>query len=108
MRSWSTIRVALATGGALLTGWIGGRMLPGSAHAQEPAPAATAPASCRVFAVELVPGGFDIDLADRTTEIGRWVRERADEGGNVTEVDFEVGQKSTGYPQGWVQICATS
>lgn len=106
MRSWSTVTVALATVCALQAGFIAGRALPAAAYAQEPEPAAPS-VECRVFATELAQGGFDVDLGDRTEEIGRWVRDRTDSGGIVTTIDFEVGQKATGYPQGWVQVCAT-
>jgi len=59
---------------------------------------------CRLFLVDVASDG-DIDTADRTTEVGQWVGTHVDAGMMLHGVDFEVGQKSTGYPQGYLQVC---
>jgi hypothetical protein len=113
---------------AAALGLVAGRTLGGSiadARAQEPAaedgsaeqppaePVAdailAAPADgprlvCQVFAVD-VRHPTPLDTADGTTEVGQWVAARAAEGLVLYAVDFEVGQKPTGYPQGYVQVC---
>lgn len=46
-----------------------------------------------------------IDTTDATSEVGRWVSEQRTMGWVVTEVDFEVSQKQSGYPAGFVHVC---
>ena len=59
---------------------------------------------CRVFAVDVERGGA-IETSDRTTEIGQWLGRQEDEQWRLHSVDFEMGVKKTGFPQGWVQVC---
>ena len=94
--------------------WIAATHLLGDARAQDPAPAtlmdpppAEARASsllCRLFDTGVASGSM-IESADRTTEVGQWVGEQQDDGWRLFSVDFEVGQKATGYPQGYLQVC---
>lgn len=95
--------------------WIVSGQLFAPARAQDPASADSAPErqpladapkalTCRLFGAD-VASGSTIDSADRTTEVGQWVGERQDEGWRLFAVDFEVGQKATGYPQGHLQVC---
>lgn len=59
---------------------------------------------CRLFLVDV--GDSDVlDTSDRTTEVGQWVGDQVDQGMSLHGVDFEVGQKTTGYPQGYVHVC---
>ena len=57
---------------------------------------------CRTFPTEL---GAEIDTRDVGTELGRWVLELEDRGWVVHEIDWEVGQKPTGFPQGFTHVC---
>lgn len=108
MNRWKTASLALA---ALCVAEAVRVALP-DARAQDPesteAATATTTASprlaCRVFLVD-VSLGYDLETSDRTTEIGQWVGEQEDAGWLLYGVDFEVGQKATGYPQGYVQVC---
>jgi len=59
---------------------------------------------CQVFATDL-RNPTPIDTADATTEIGQWVTQWVGQGYALFNLDFEVGSKSTGYPQGYVQVC---
>lgn len=59
---------------------------------------------CRVFTVDL-RDPQTLDTSDGTTEIGQWVASQAAEGLTLYNVDFEVGQKATGYPQGYAYVC---
>lgn len=59
---------------------------------------------CRLFLVD-VRDVDTWDTADRTTEIGQWVGEQTDAGLFLYSLDFEVGQKPTGYPQGYLTVC---
>lgn len=80
----------------------------GGARAEAPTAAPSeieAPrARCRVFRIDS-ENGATWDTSDRTIEIGQWVGEQEDQGWLLHDVDFEVGQKATGYPQGYVQVC---
>jgi len=62
---------------------------------------------CKLFQTDLQHGAV-LETADRTTEIGQWVGEQEDAGWKLHDLDFEVGQKPTGYPQGYVQVCLTA
>jgi len=46
-----------------------------------------------------------LDTSDRLTEVGQWVGQLEDQGMALHSVDFEVGQKTTNYPQPWVYVC---
>lgn len=81
-------------------------LVPG-ARADEPAAAPEVrPASmrCRIFHVD-TESTATWETSDRTVEVGQWLGEQEDGGWRLHEVDFEVGQKATGYPQGYVQVC---
>lgn len=100
-RTLTTVSIAGAV--AFVAGWLAHDAVP-VARAQDEAPAdATSPARlCRTFSVDLDKPRA-IETEDRTSEVGQWVAEQS--GWAVHDIDFEVGQKATGYPQGWVQVC---
>ena len=92
--------------GALIAASLATLGVPG-ARAQEPtAPVETGVTSlrCRVFHVDS-ESGATWETTDRTVEVGQWVGEQEDGGWRLHDVDFEMGQKATGYPQGYVQVC---
>lgn len=92
----------LGLGMLVALGLIGVRAL-----AQEPPPAAAAHAvqKCRLFTLADLEKDRDLNTEDRSTEIGQWVTAREAEGWRLVGIDFEIGQKSTGYPQAWQQVC---
>ena len=57
---------------------------------------------CRVFSV-LLSDASTFETKDATTEIGQWIAEQ--DGWTLHDLDFEVAQKATGFPQGWRQVC---
>ena len=57
---------------------------------------------CAVFAVDVSRRSV-VETSDPTTEVGQWIEDQ--EGWVLASMDFEVGQKPTGYPAGWVQVC---
>ncbi len=57
---------------------------------------------CKVFTL-LLEGDVTLETTDATTEIGQWIA--AQDGWELHGIDFEVGQKPTGFPQGYSQIC---
>lgn len=59
---------------------------------------------CRAFPTE---PSAEIDTRDPESDLGRWVLDHEDRGWRVHGVQWDIGQKPTGYPQGWVQICLT-
>lgn len=59
---------------------------------------------CKIFVVPL-DQEFSLETLDRTTEVGQWIGKQTDEGWELTLMDFEVGQKPTGYPQGYLYLC---
>lgn len=75
------------------------------AVAQEPAAASPTPQRCRVFQLADLDKDRDLVTTDRSTEVGQWVAAREAEGLRMIGIDFEVGQKSTGYPQGYLHVC---
>lgn len=75
----------------------------GDARADDTATPAPVPhLRCQLFLVEAA-SGTSVQTDDQTSEIGQWVASQA--GWQVHDVDFEVGQKGTGYPQGYVNVC---
>jgi len=59
---------------------------------------------CRVFPVELENDeGWDSD--DPQHPIGAWIHRMDERGWALATVDLTVGQKRTGYPQGYQQVC---
>ena len=74
------------------------------AGAESPEPRADQPLQlrCRVFTALLDPEST-LDTQDATTEIGQWIAEQ--EGWTLHAVDFEIGQKSTGFPQAYRHVC---
>ena len=90
-------------------GWILGQLNPNDAHAEPPPPEA-APfydpprLYCRPFQVPLKGLSSAFETNDRTTEIGQWI-EKEEQSYELFSIDFEIGQKPTGYAEGWVQIC---
>jgi hypothetical protein len=104
MKSWSTSTVVLAVVCALQAGILLGRDgIASTAIAQEPAAPRFA-LECRSFAVDPAKDPL-VQTSDKTTEIGKWVSDREAEGWTLYSLDFEIGQKPTGYPQGWLQVC---
>ena len=45
-----------------------------------------------------------IETNDTTTEIGQWLK-KEEMSYELFSVDFEIGQKPTGYPEGWAHVC---
>lgn len=58
---------------------------------------------CRTFPVALDGDGFDTD--DGSQPIGAWVLQEERQGWSLHSVQLAVGQKTTGYPQGFQQVC---
>jgi hypothetical protein len=68
-------------------------------------PAAPVPRlKCRAFPTE---AGAEVDTRDAATDLGRWVMQHEDQGWVVHGVEWEIGQKATGYPQGYTHVCLT-
>ena len=88
----------------VLAGATGVALSVGGAHAQDPTLPQPASLRCHIFKID-TESGPTWESMDHTTEIGQWVGAQEAEGWQVDDVDFEVGQKATGYPQGYVQIC---
>ena len=59
---------------------------------------------CRTFPTAI---GAEIDTRDPGSELGTWVLALEDRGWEVASVDWDVGQKATGFPQGYTQVCLT-
>jgi hypothetical protein len=70
----------------------------------DPTPIELPRVKCRSFPTET---GAAVDTRDPATELGRWVIELEDQGWRVTDVDWEITQKPTGYPQAYTHICLT-
>ena len=107
----STNRTVMALSGVVLfqAGVIAGALLMPMAHAEEPIVEeipyrpASPPMLCKGFKLNV--NQPEIDTTNPNTESGQWVSDREADGWVMYGVDFEVSQKSTGYPQTWVQIC---
>lgn len=85
------------------------------AHAEpstaEPAPPSMEPdfydpprLYCKPFEVPLEGSRSAIETNDRTTAIGKWL-EAEEASYELFSIDFEVGQKPTGYPVGIAYVC---
>jgi hypothetical protein len=61
--------------------------------------------NCRVFRTNLEKDAAAIDTSDRLSEIGQWVGQLEDQSMQLHSVDFEIGQKATNFPQGWIYVC---
>lgn len=59
---------------------------------------------CRLFPHALEKDVV-IDTSDATSEIGAWVSSERARGWGTADVDFEVVQKGTGFPAGYVHVC---
>lgn len=59
---------------------------------------------CRAFPVA---ADSEIDTREPSSELGQWVLDHEDRGWKVQSVDWEIGQKPTGFPQGWAHVCLT-
>lgn len=59
---------------------------------------------CRPFAVAVEGAGATLETNDLTTEVGKWVAQH-EERYELFSLDFEVGQKPTGYPTAWTWAC---
>jgi hypothetical protein len=90
-------------GGWLLSGW-----LAPDARAEDPytteSTAAPYPGRllCKTFAVD--PDDSSMELPSDSSAAGRWARDQG-ERWQIYTVDLEIGQKPTGYPQQWMQVC---
>jgi hypothetical protein len=115
MNRWKIAAITLAALCAFQAAWIAGPALFEEAQAQDPtedserAPTAPNPEQdhgllCKLFETDVQQGSL-LETSDRTTEVGQWVGEQEDAGWRFHSVDFEVGQKPTGYPQGYLQVC---
>lgn len=103
MKSWSTSTLVLAVVCALQAGFLLGRNgIAATANAQEATPRFAL--ECRTFAIDPAKDPL-VQTSDKTTEIGKWVADREATGWTFYSLDFEIGQKPTGYPQGWLQVC---
>jgi hypothetical protein len=106
--SWKYATPALAALCVFQAGLIFGRFAPLDAHAEEPAvdqgfydPPRL---RCRSFPVPVEGAGTLFETNDRTTEIGRWL-ETEERRYELFSIDFEVGQKPTGYPTAFAWVC---
>jgi hypothetical protein len=63
--------------------------------------------ACRVFPInpDDGQGGFFLS-SDRTGPVGAWFGPLQDSGWVLDRVDYEVGVKSTGFPNPSVMVCA--
>ncbi len=105
--------MSLVFGGLCLfqAGWIAGQLIGNDAHAEEPdaiieAPIITPgspPMLCKAFEVDAAAP--EVDTSNVKSPLGDWVSDREGEGWVMYGVDLELGQKATGYPQAWVQVC---
>jgi hypothetical protein len=57
---------------------------------------------CKTFAAD--PAGPALIMPGDKSEAGNWVQEQSNEW-QIYTVDFEMATKSTGFPQGWLQVC---
>jgi hypothetical protein len=72
----------------------------------EPTPTIGLSVQCRGFHSDLGKSEPPaMDTSDRLTEVGQWVGKYEDLGMSLHSVDFEVGQKTTNYPEAWVYVC---
>lgn len=66
---------------------------------------------CRIFPVELRegadPASTGFDTADTSQPIGAWVHEMTERGWRLATVQLAVGQKPTGFPIGYQQVCVS-
>lgn len=74
------------------------------ATTEPPSPSPPAPhrLHCQVFPASLEE---PFDTRDHATELGQWVLELESRGWRLHDLDFETGQKPTGFAQGYVQVC---
>ena len=91
--------------GLLLSGGAFGQSAGDALEAVTRVPEKVTQLRCRVFAVDVERGGA-IETSDRTTEVGQWLGRQEDQNWRLHSMDFEMGMKKTGFPQGWVQVCA--
>ena len=110
MRRGSPLPVAAGLFIALSIGFVAGSTEPLAAKAQDPvvvgdSAAATPKQKCRLFQLQDLEHDRDLLTSDRTSEIGQWVGTQEDAGWLLYSIDFEVGQKATGYPLGLLYVC---
>ncbi len=64
--------------------------------------------ACRLFPVSLEDGqGGYFETSDRTSPIGEWLGSMENMGWTVHSMDFEMGQRATGFPMAQVMVCVT-
>jgi hypothetical protein len=114
MRDYRALAFALGGLCVFQAGWMAAGMFDSTAHAEEPAftdslgqdelAAAPYPGKlrCNLFPTALSTEPYT--LPDGTNEPGQWVQQHAGEW-QLFSTDFEVSQKPTGYPQGWLTVC---
>lgn len=59
---------------------------------------------CRAFSAP-VESGARIETSDKTSEAGQWVASETEKGWRVHSVQLALGQKPTGFPAGFAQVC---
>jgi len=67
-------------------------------------PIATAPTRLLCHAFE-TPLNADVDTRDSASTLGVWVLEQEARGWQVDSTSFDVARKTTGFAQGWTQVC---
>ncbi|MEZ4241400.1 MAG: hypothetical protein R3F59_35660 [Myxococcota bacterium] len=94
IRAWSiTLGVVVgALSAAAVGAWAAG----------EADPAPLLRLKCRTFPTDI---GAEVDTRDPQSAVGQWVTGLEDQGWEVANVQWDVGQKATGFPQGYTQVC---
>lgn len=75
-----------------------------------PIPAGGGPleVACRAFPVNLEDGqGGYFETSDRTGPVGEWMAPLEEAGWQFHDLDFELGQRGTGFPYAEVMICVS-
>lgn len=96
MRDRGAIAVAIAIGGSMIALLISG------SQAGFAAGETGTRLKCRAFPIDT---GQEIDTRDPGSDLGKWVLDLEDRGWQVHDVEWEIGQKQTGYPQAWAHVC---
>ena len=60
---------------------------------------------CQTFETPL--DGAELDTHDLDSPAGQWLERQEATGWTLAQIDFEIGQKPTGFAQGFTQICVT-
>lgn len=98
---------AIAWAGGLLTAYTlsaGAQEVAEPGDVQAQAPAMSSHLTCRLFLVS-PEHRWTLETSDRTHEVGQWIGELEDSGWVLHDTELEIGQKATGYPQGYLHVC---